>query len=71
MKPCTPKAWTSKADHCVNWFETLQNGEENPAALLEAALLRLRVKTDTEFSRFSSDLQALLLSDNFRIKIEQ
>lgn len=67
MKPCTPKA-----DHCVcKLFETLQNREENPATLLEAALLSLRVKTDTEFSRFSSHLQALLLSDNFRIKIAQ
>lgn len=37
MQSCTPKA-----DHCVNnLFETLQNGEENPATLLEAALLKL------------------------------
>lgn len=66
MQPCTPKA-----DRCVNnLFETLQN-EENPATLLEAVLLRLRLKTDTEFTRFSSHLQALLLSDNFRIKTAQ
>lgn len=66
MQLCTPKA-----GYCVNNLFETQNGEENSATLLEAALLRLRLKTDTEFTRFSSHLQALLLSDNFRIKTAQ
>lgn len=66
-QPCT-----TKGVHCVNeLLKHCKKGEENPAAVLAGALLRLRLKTDTEVTRFSSHLQALLLSNNFRIKTAQ